>query len=62
MPAQPAELLLDDAGVMHLCVGDKAVPIAALGGEPWPLPTELVLLLVPEQQAEVQAKVDHVGL
>lgn len=61
-PVPPAELLLDDNGVMHLSVGEVAMPIASLGGEAWPLPTELALLLDPALQAEVQAKVDHVGL
>jgi len=60
-PVHPAELLLDDNGVMHLSVGEVAMPIASLGGEAWPLPTELVLLLDPALQAEVQAKVEHVG-
>lgn len=60
-PVPPAELLLDDNGVMHLSVGEVAVPIASLGGEAWPLPTELALLLDPALQAEVQAKVEHVG-
>lgn len=60
-PVPPAELLLDDNGVMHLSVGEVAMPIASLGGEAWPLPTELALLLDPALQAEVQAKVEHVG-
>lgn len=60
-PVPPAELLLDDNGVMHLSVGEVAMPIASLGGEAWPLPTELVLLLDHALQAEVQAKVEHVG-
>jgi len=53
----PAELLLDDNATLTVAVGEHAVPIAALGEEPWPLPNELVLLLEPEQQPEVLAEV-----
>lgn len=53
----PAELLLDDNGTLAVAVGDKAVPVAALGAEEWPLPTELLLLLEPEPQPEVLAEV-----
>jgi len=57
-PVLPAELLLDEEGRMAIAVGEQAVTVAALGGEPWPLPEELLLLLEPEQQPEVLAKVD----
>jgi len=53
----PAELLLDDNATLAVAVGERAVPIARLGGEEWPLPTELLLLLEPEQQPEVLAEV-----
>jgi len=53
----PAELLLDENGTLTLAVGEKAVPVAALGGAEWPLPNELLLLLVPEQQPEVLVEV-----
>jgi len=57
MPVLPAELLLDDNGTLAVAVGEKAVPVAALGGEEWPLPNELLLLLEPELQPEVLAEV-----
>jgi len=53
----PAELLLDDNAMMAVAVGDTAVPLARLGGEEWPLPNELLLLLEPVQQPEVLAEV-----
>jgi len=53
----PAELLLDEEGRMAVAVGEQAVTVAALGGEPWPLPEELLLLLEPVLQPEVLAKV-----
>lgn len=53
----PAELLLDDNAKLFLGVGEKVVTVAALGAEEWPLPTELLLLLEPEQQPEVLAEV-----
>jgi len=53
----PAELLLDDNATLAVAVGEVAVPIARLGGEEWPLPNELLLLLEPEQQPEVLAEV-----
>jgi len=53
----PAELLLDDNATLAVAVGDTAVPLARLGGEEWPLPNELLLLLEPEQQPEVLAEV-----
>jgi len=57
MKVLPAELLLDDNGTLAVAVDDKAVPVAALGAEEWPLPTELLLLLEPESQPEVLAEV-----
>jgi len=57
MPVLPAELLLDDKGTLAVAVGERCVTVAALGGEEWPLPNELLLLLVPEQQPEVLAEV-----
>jgi len=57
-PVLPAELLLDVYGTVAVAVGDRAVPIAAVGTmEEWPLPTELLLLLEPGQQPEVLAEV-----
>jgi len=56
-PVLPAELLLRDDATLAVAVGDRAVPIARLGGEEWPLPTELLLLLEPELQPEVLAEV-----
>jgi len=56
-PVPPAELLLDDVGTLAVAVGDKAVPVAALGATEWPLPEELLLLLEPELQQEVLAEV-----
>lgn len=56
-PVPPAELLLDDMGTLAVAVGDKAVPVAALGATEWPLPEELLLLLEPELQQEVLAEV-----
>jgi len=53
----PAELLLDEERRMAVAVGEQAVTVAALGGEPWPLPEELLLLLEPVLQPEVLAKV-----
>jgi len=53
----PAELLLDDNATLAVAVGDVAVPVAALGAEEWPLPTELLLLLEPGLQPEVLAEV-----
>jgi len=53
----PAELLLRDDATLAVAVGDRAVPIARLGEEEWPLPTELLLLLDPELQPEVLAEV-----
>jgi len=57
MQVPPAELLLDDNATLTVAVGEQAVAIARLGGEEWPLPTELLLLLEPEQQPEVLAEV-----
>jgi len=57
MPVPPAELLLDDNATLAVAVGEVAVAIARLGGEEWPLPNELLLLLEPEQQPEVLAEV-----
>jgi len=57
MKVPPAELLLDDNATLAVAVGDKAVAIAALGAEEWPLPNELLLLLEPVQQPEVLAEV-----
>lgn len=57
IPVPPAELLLDDNATLTVAVGDKAVPVAALGAEEWPLPNELLLLLEPEQQPVVLAEV-----
>jgi len=43
---------------MAVAVGDKAMPVAALGTEEkWPLPEELLLLLEPGLQPEVLAEV-----
>jgi len=56
-PVPPAELLLDDVGTLALAVGNKAVPVAALGATEWPLPEELLLLLEPGLQHEVLAEV-----
>jgi len=53
----PCELLLDEHGTMAVAVGERAMPVAALGAEEWPLPTELLLLLEPGQQPEVLAEV-----
>jgi len=58
MQVPPASLLLDDNATLAVAVGDVAVPIAALVGEPWPLPEELLLLLEPGLQPEVLAEVD----
>jgi len=58
MQVLPAELLLDDNATLAVAVGEHAVPIARLGGEEWPLPNELLLLLEPVQQPEVLAEVD----
>jgi len=57
----PCELLLDEYGTMAVAVGELALPVAALGAEGWPLPSELLLLLEPVLQPEVLAKVDPVG-
>jgi len=59
MKVPPAELLLRDDATLAVAVGELAVPIARLGGEEWPLPTELLLLLEPELQPEVLAEVGH---
>jgi len=56
-PVPPAELLLDDVGTLAVAVGDRAMPVAALGATEWPLPEELLLLLEPELQHEVLAEV-----
>jgi len=56
-PVLPAELLLDENATMSVSVGDKAVPVGALGAMEWPLPEELLLLLEPELQPEVLAEV-----
>jgi len=56
-PVPPAELLLDDEGTLAVAVGDRAMPVAALGATEWPLPEELLLLLEPELQHEVLAEV-----
>jgi len=53
----PCELLLDEHGTMAVAVGERAMPVAALGAEEWPLPTELLLLLEPGLQPEVLAEV-----
>jgi len=56
-PVPPAELLLDDNGTLAVAVGNRAMPVAALGATEWPLPEELLLLLEPELQHEVLAEV-----
>ena len=56
-PVPSAELLLDDVGTLAVAVGDRAMPVAALGATEWPLPEELLLLLEPELQHEVLAEV-----
>jgi len=61
IPVLPAELLLGEDATLAVAVGDKAVPIAALGTEEWPLPNELLLLLEPELQPEVLAEVGPDG-
>jgi len=53
----PCELLLDEHATMAVAVGEVAVPVAALGAEEWPLPTEQLLLLEPGLQPEVLAEV-----
>jgi len=54
----PCELLLDEHGTMAVAVGERAMPVAFVGpNEEWPLSTDLLLLLEPEQQPEVLAEV-----
>lgn len=57
-PIPPAELLLDDVGTLAVAVGNKAVPVAALGATEWPLPEELLLLLEPELQHEMLTEIN----